>query len=157
MKALFIKWVVTLGALTIAIICVFFAQVRAVTGDWLSGQSAGLPSLQDSDLGSIQAVKFLPPGESVVKVGVSELHVLAHGPGYATIGMTLTSNEATSLYPSLRIYLKAGQRLVRTLVVPPTRYEHQASLLSEQVSVTVTLQPGETGFTASAFYGAGGG
>jgi hypothetical protein len=155
-KGLFIKWALTFLAIGIALVCVFFPEIRAVTGNWISGNDGGMPTLSDADLGSLRAVKFLPVGESIVKVDVSSLHVIEHGPGYATVGITLTSSEPTSRYPSLKIYLQSGRQTVRTVVISPAAYQHQATLSSEQVTLTLTLHPGETGFTAGAFYGDGG-
>lgn len=156
MKSLLIKWLVTLGVLGAAVICVFATQIGAITGRWLNGIDTGQPTLQDVDLPNIRAVKFLRPDQTVVNVAVSELHVISHGPGYATVGLTLTSQEPTALYPNLKIYLQSGQATVRTIVLPPNGYQHQANLTREQVSFTLTLRGGESGFTASAFYGSNG-
>lgn len=155
MKGLFIKWALTWLAIGVAIFCVFFPQVRAVAGNWLYGNDSGSPVLSDADLGGIRAVKFLPPGESIVKVDVSNLHVIDHGAGYASVGITLASSQPTTRYPSLKIFLQAGGQTVRTVVIPPTDYPHQSTLTSEEVKVTLTLHAGETGFTAAAIYGNG--
>ena len=156
MKALLIKWALTFLAIGIALACVFFPQIRDVTANWISGNDVGIPTLSDADLGSLREVKFLPVGESIVKVDVSNLHVIEHGTGHATVGITLTSSEPTPRYPSLEIYLQSGRQTVRTVMISPAAYPHQATLSSEQVTVTLTLHPGETGFTARAFYGDGG-
>ncbi|MDN8102613.1 hypothetical protein [Burkholderia multivorans] len=153
MKGLFIKWTLTFAAIGIALLWVFFPQLRSAAGMWVSGSDTGEPVLQDADLAGIRTIKFLPPGESIVKVAVSGLRVIEHGPGYAKVGLTLTANQPTSLYPNLRIYLQAHGKTDRIVVLSANEYEHQARLSSEEVSVNLTLHPGETGFTASAFYG----
>ncbi|WP_454875156.1 hypothetical protein [Paraburkholderia xenovorans] len=155
MKGLFIRWTVTFAAIGIAIAWAFFPQIRSVAADWYSG-NAGMPTLQDSDLANIRNIKFLGRDQIITDVRVSDLRVVAAAPGFATIAMTLASSEPTALYPSLRIYLQANHRTVRTLVIGPGDYEHQTSLGNELVKVSIRLQPGETGFTASAFYDAGG-
>lgn len=155
MKGLFIRWVLTFVAIGIAIVWAFFAQMRDVAVDWYSGNT-GMPTLEDSELSGVRAVKFLERDQIIGNVTVSGLRVVSAANGYATIGMTLASSEPTSLYPGLRIYLQANHQTVRTLIIGPSGYEHGTTLVSEPVNVSIRLQPGETGFTASAYYGAGG-
>lgn len=155
MKGLFIRWTVTFAVIGIALAWTFFPQIRGVAADWYSG-NAGMPALQDAELAGIREVKFLGHDQIIANVAVSDLRVITAAQGFATIGLTLASSEPTALYPSLRIYLQANHQTVRTLVIGPGAYEHQATLVNEPVKVSVRLQTGETGFTASAFYGAGG-
>lgn len=115
-----------------------------------------MPALQDAELAGIREVKFLGHDQIIANVAVSDLRVITAAQGFATIGLTLASSEPTALYPSLRVYLQANHQTVRTLVIGPGAYEHHATLVNEPVKVSIRLQTGETGFTASAFYGAGG-
>jgi hypothetical protein len=153
MKALCIKWTLTFIAIAVALLSVFFPQLRSAAGTWLSGNATGEPVLADADLAGIRTVKFLPPGESIVNVTVSGLHVIDHGAGYAKVGLTLTADEPTSRYPTVRIYLQADGKTVRTVVFAASEYEHGESLSTEDVVLNLTLHPGETGFTASASFG----
>ncbi|MGY6258945.1 hypothetical protein ACXIVK_36490 [Paraburkholderia caledonica] len=155
MKALFIRWTLTFAAIGVAVVWAFFPQIRGVAADWYSGNT-GMPTLLDSELSNVREIKFLGRDQIITNVTVSDLRVVAAAQGSATVGLTLASSEPTALYPSLRIYLQANHQTVRTVVIGPGDYEHQATLVSEPVRVSIRLQPGETGFTASAFYGAGG-
>ncbi|CAE6842433.1 hypothetical protein [Paraburkholderia aspalathi] len=152
MKSLFYKWLFIIGGLAVAVFTVFFQQVRAVSSDWLSPSSAGQPMLVDSDLGSIKEIKFVDESASIARVTVGELTVISHEGGSVLVGIKLRSSAPTSAYPSLRIFLKSGTRTVRTLVLGPTEYAHGSSLTSEQVRIPISLHPGESSFTAQAFF-----
>jgi hypothetical protein len=156
MKSLFYKWLFTIGALLVVIFCVFFPQVRAISSDWFSFSAAAGSALVDSDLGAIKEVKFVDEREIIAQVSAGDLRVLAHSGHSATIGVKLTSTAPTDVYPSLRIFLKTGNQTGRTLVLGPTQYAHGSTLVSEQVTIPISLLPGETGFTAQAFYAASG-
>lgn len=156
MKSIFYKWLFITGGLIVAVFAVFFQQIRAVGADWLSSATPGEPTLLDSELGSIKEVRFVDEGSSVAHVTVGQLVVISHQGSNVLVGIGLRSDAPTGTYPGLRIFLKSGTRAARTLVLGPTEYAHGDSLTSEQVRIPVVLLPGETSFTAQAFYADGG-
>jgi hypothetical protein len=69
------------------------------------------------------------------------------------LGFTLVSSKASTVYPSIKIALvDESNKVIRTLVFSNTQYVHGATLSSEQISLDVRLQPGETGCTVQPFF-----
>ncbi|KGC70054.1 hypothetical protein DP57_6124 [Burkholderia pseudomallei] len=156
MKSLFFKWLMTSVVLLIALIWTFFTQLWSIAADWMATRDPNQPVLSNTDLRAIRTVKFLPIEQQVTNVTVSDLRVLAHAGATATVEMLLTSDQPTTLYPAIRVYLRAGEKTVRTVVYRPAEYAHRERLETEPIRLNITLQPGETGFTASAFFDFGG-
>jgi hypothetical protein len=152
MKSLFVKWLVIIGGLFVATFCFLFHEVMAIGTEWVSSADAGQPTLLDSDLGSISEVRFVDEAANIAQVKVGKLAVISHDGNNATIGIKLISSAPTSVYPSLRIFLKSGARTVRSVLLAPTQYAHGSNLTSEEVRIPLSLQAGESGFTAQAFY-----
>jgi hypothetical protein len=152
MKSLFVRWALIIGGLAIAVICFFFHQLWTTGVAWVASDYEGQPVLSDSDLKSIRQVKFVSETAVLAHVAVSKLSVLSHDGNRATVGMQLTSSYPVTVYPNLRVLLKAGSRTVRTLELGPTEYPHSTRLQSEQIQVPIDLRAGETGFTADAYY-----
>ncbi|UVA77187.1 hypothetical protein [Pandoraea commovens] len=151
-KSIFLKPFLIALALIIAIVVIFYQQIRTLAADWLLTDKSGQPTLVDSDLGSIKEVRLLDPSVSIAKVAVTNLSVISHQGSVATIGMTLSSSSPETRYPNLRIFLRSGDRGVRTIELKPTEYGHGTTLRSEKIQVPITLRLGETGFTAQAYY-----
>ncbi|RNM03049.1 hypothetical protein [Ralstonia pseudosolanacearum] len=152
MKSLFLRWALIGGGLAIAVICFFFHQLWTAGVAWVASDYEGQPVLADADLKSLRGVKFVSEAAMLAQVSVDHLAVLAHEGSRATVSMQLTSSYPVTVYPTLRVFLKAGERTVRTLELGPTEYAHASRLQSEQVRVPIDLRPGETGFTAKAYY-----
>ncbi|WP_423383474.1 hypothetical protein [Burkholderia sp. LMG 32019] len=156
MKSLFLKWLTTGAVLSIALIWTFFTQLCSIAADWMASRDPSQRVLLDTDIAAVRTVKFLPPEQQVTNVTVSDLRVLAHAGATATVEMLLTSSQPTTLYPTIRVYLRAGEKTVRTVVYRPVEYAHRERLETEPIRLNIALQPGETGFTASAFFDFGG-
>lgn len=150
MKSLFIKWLVITGGLLVAAFCFLSHEIWSIGSAWISSADAGQPTLLDSDLGSLREVKFVDESAST-RVTVTKLAVVSHSGNSATVGIKLDSSAPTNVYPSLRIFMKSGTRIDRTVVLSPTQYAHGSSLTAEEVRIPLTLEAGETGFTAEAF------
>ncbi len=152
MKSLILKFFLITLALLIGVVTLFFQQVRTMIPDWLFYDSAGQPTLSDSDLESIRQVKLLDQSVPIAKVSVTNLVVLSHESGTVTVGITVNSSSPEARYPNLRIFLRSGDRIVRTLVFKPEEYDHGTKLTSERVRIPIRVQAGESGFTAQAYY-----
>ncbi|VVD30967.1 hypothetical protein [Paraburkholderia dioscoreae] len=156
MKSLFIKWLVITGGLLVAVFCFLSHEIWTIGSEWVSSADAGQPTLLDSDLGSVREVKFVDESASIAQVRVTKLAVVSHSGNSATVGIKLASSAPTQVYPSLRIFMKSGDRINRTVVLGPTQYAHGSNLTDEEVRIPLTLEAGETGFTAEAISAAAG-
>ncbi|MDN4571890.1 hypothetical protein DBB29_24845 [Pandoraea cepalis] len=156
-KSIFLKFLLVAVGLLIVVAVLFCDQIRTMVPDWLMGDVSGQPTLSDSDLAFVRDVKLMDPSTPIAKVSVTNLSVISHSGADATIGMTLSSSAPETRYPSLRIFLRSGERVVRTIELKPTEYGHGRILLSEKIQIPIALRSGETGFTVQAHYESAGG
>ncbi|MBN3506354.1 hypothetical protein [Burkholderia cenocepacia] len=152
MTSLLKKWLFMGVACVAALIWFFFAQLWSIASDWMGSRDGGVHALSAQELAGIRAIRYLPIDHQVTTLTVSDLRVLGHSGQAATVELQLTSSQPTSLYPAIRVYLQAGGRTVRTVLYRPTEYAHRDRLESEPVRLTIPLQAGETGFTATAYF-----
>lgn len=164
-KGIFVTWVFTTLALMFAVFCFFWSQLGEIvfgTGEAKTGQVQ--VKLDDADIATMKEVRLEPDlkdsalaASKAPVIAVSDLRVVAKVGINVTIGLRLSTSPSTTQYPTLRIFVMAGQQTARTVDFSPQRYAHGVRLSDEQIRVPLTLNPGETGFTAEAVTGESGG
>jgi hypothetical protein len=163
-KGIFVLWVFTTLALLFAVFCFFWSQLGEIVfgaGEAKTGQV--LATLDDADIATIKGVRLEPDlkdsalaAPTTPVVTVSDLRVVAKVGMNVTVGFRLSASPSTTQYPTLRIFVIAGQQTARMVDLSPQRYAHGVRLSDEQIRVPLTLNPGETGFTAEAVTGQSG-
>lgn len=158
-------WVFTTLALVLAGFCFFWSQLGEIVfgaGEARTGQVQA--KLDDADIAKIKEVRLEPDlkdsaqaASTAPAIAVSDLRVVAKVGMNVTIGFRLSASPSTTQYPTLRIFVMAGPQTARTVDFSPQRYAHGVRLSDEQIRVPLTLNPGETGFTAEAVIGESGG
>ncbi|MGR9587109.1 hypothetical protein [Pandoraea sputorum] len=152
MKSFILKFLLLAFVLLVGVVTLFFQQVSTMIPESLFYDSTGQPTLSASDLASIRQVRLLDQSVPIARVSVTNLVVLSQESGTVTVGITVNSSSPETRYPHLRVFLRSGDRVVRTLIFKPTEYEHGTKLTSERVRIPIRVQAGETGFTAQAYY-----
>jgi hypothetical protein len=160
-KGIFVTWAFTTLALVLAVFFLFWSQLGEImfgTGEAKTGQVH--PTLDVAGIASFKARKLeahlnnaAPAASTAPVITVSDLRVVAKVGMNVTVGLRLAASPSTSQYPTLHIYVLAGQQTARTIDVAPQGYAHGVRLSDEQIRVPLTLNPGETGFTAKAATG----
>ncbi|MCX4151010.1 MULTISPECIES: hypothetical protein [Paraburkholderia] len=164
-KGIFVTWVFTTLALLVAVFFYFWSELGEIvfgTGEANTGLVQA--TLDDADIATIKAVRLerdlkdsAPAASTAPAIAVTDLRVVAKVGMNVTVGFRLSASPSTTQYPTLRIFVLAGRQTARTVDLSPQRYAHGVRLSNEQIRVPLTLNPGETGFTAQALPGEQGG
>ncbi len=109
-------------------------------------------TLSDDKTSRIVGYKLTDERTDPAMVVVDSLQASMPDSSNVVVSLRLT-NKGGADWPWLRVYLQDAQgRTTRTLDYSPQNYPHGTSFVSEVVSLTIPLRPGEQRFTASAFF-----
>lgn len=133
---------------------VFRAEIMEGTSDALSNNPlAAKHTSSDLQLEKSATYVLRPERNDIDFIQISRLRSGDTTVVGTPIGITLTNRGDSNSFPNIRIVLvnRSGQA-VREQIFAERDYVHPARFEEADIELLLSLQPGETGFTAKPFY-----